>query len=39
MNKYTNMVLAGLYGVGVIVMIATLVIVRYRLDQVVELSV
>lgn len=39
MKKYTNMVLAGLYGLGVVVMIATLLIVRYRLDQVVELSV
>lgn len=39
MKKHTNMVLAGLYGVGVVVMIVTLLIVRYRLDQVVELSV
>lgn len=39
MKKYTNTVLAGLYGLGVMVMIVTLLIVRYRLDQVVELSV
>lgn len=39
MKKYTNMILAGLYGLGVVVMITTLLIVRYRLDQVVELSV
>lgn len=39
MKKYTNIALAGLYGVGVVVMIVTLLIVRYRLDQVVELTV
>lgn len=39
MRKYTNMVLAGLYGLGMVAMIVTLLIVRYRLDQVVELNV
>jgi hypothetical protein len=39
MKKYTNKILAGLYGLGVVMIVVTLLIVRYRLDMVVELNV
>tara|TARA_B100000614_G_scaffold257868_1_gene278885 strand:- start:163 stop:282 length:120 start_codon:yes stop_codon:yes gene_type:complete len=39
MKKYTNTILIGVYGLGVALMLVTLVIVRFRLDRLVELTV
>jgi hypothetical protein len=39
MKRYTNKVLAGLYIGGLALILVTLVVVRLRLDRVIELTV
>lgn len=39
MKKYTNAILAAVYGLGVAAMIITLLIIRFRIDRMVELTV
>jgi hypothetical protein len=39
MKKYTNKLLLGMWGVGLAVMIVTMVVIRFRLDRVIELTI
>ena len=39
MKRYTNTVLLGLYALGLAGIIVTMVIIRFRLDRVVELTI
>lgn len=39
MKKHTGTILLGLYGFGMAMMLITLVIIRLRLDRLVELAV
>jgi hypothetical protein len=39
MKKYTNTLLLGMWGVGLALMIVTMVVIRFRLDRVVELTI
>ncbi len=38
MVKWTNRALLGLYALGLIVMIATMVVIRFRLDRLVQIT-
>lgn len=39
MKRYTNRILAAAWGVGAALMVITFVVIRLRLDKVVELTV
>jgi hypothetical protein len=39
MKRYTNTVLLALYGAGALMIVVTLVVIRFRLDRVIELTV
>lgn len=39
MKRYTNTLLAGLYALGFALIVATLLIIRFRLDRAIELTV
>lgn len=39
MKRYTNTVLAAAWGIGAAFMVVTLIVIRLRLDKVVELTV
>jgi hypothetical protein len=39
MKRYTNTVLAGVYVLGVLLIVVTIAVIRLRLDQVIELTV
>ena len=39
MKKRTNTILLALYGAGAVVMIATILVIRFRLDRVIEVTV
>lgn len=39
MKSYTNTILAGAYFLGFAVIVVTLIVIRFRLDRVIELTV
>ncbi len=39
MKRYTNTILLAMYGAGALLIVVTLVIIRFRLDRVIELTV
>lgn len=39
MKRYTNMILAGAYALGLVVIVVTIAVIRLRLDRVIELTV
>ena len=39
MKKRTNMILLALYGAGAAIMIVTILVIRFRLDRVIEITV
>lgn len=39
MKKYTNRILSALYILGVLIVLAIVIIVRLRLDRIVEITV
>ena len=39
MKKRTNMILLALYGAGALIMIVTILVIRLRLDRVIEVAV
>jgi uncharacterized membrane protein len=39
MKKRCNSIIAILYGIGVVAMIATVVIIRFRIDRIAEFTV
>jgi hypothetical protein len=39
MKKYTNTLLLGMWGVGLALMVVTMVVIRFRLDRVIELTI
>lgn len=39
MKKRTDAVIAGLYGAGLLVMIGTMIVIRLRIDRILELTV
>ena len=39
MKRYTNRVLAAAWGIGVVLMVVTVIVIRLRLDKVVGLTV
>lgn len=38
-RKWTNIVLAGIYLLGLVFMLVMMVIIRYRLDGIVEVTI
>jgi len=39
MKRYTTTILAGVYALGLLLIVATIAVIRLRLDQVIELTV
>lgn len=39
MKKYTNRILLALYVLGVVMILATMVVVRYRLAGIIEVTI
>jgi hypothetical protein len=39
MKKYTNKLLLSMWGIGLAMMIVTMVVIRFRLDRVIELTI
>jgi hypothetical protein len=37
--KYTNRILVGLYLLGLLIILATMIVIRYRLDRIVEVTI
>lgn len=37
--KFTNRVLVGLYLLGLLIILATMIVIRYRLDRIVEVTI
>ena len=38
-RKRSNLIVAGLYGIGLLAILGTMLIVRFRLDRMVELTI